>query len=79
MHGLGSMVLIPRGQLGVLVASAGASMTCCSAERALGHVGMSVVTRLVVPPRLPRLYRRRAQAEALSSRNSDVLRLRREF
>jgi hypothetical protein len=39
----------------------------------------NVATGLVVPPMLPRLYRRRAQAEALSSRNSDVLRIRREL
>ena len=52
--------MVPRGEVGIVVAGLGLSYGAIDSEMYSVVVGMAVITTLVVPPLLPALVRRAA-------------------
>ncbi|MGH2427482.1 MAG: cation:proton antiporter [Candidatus Limnocylindria bacterium] len=58
--------MVPRGEVGIVIAGLGLSTGAIDSEIYSVVVGMAIVTTLIVPPLLPMLIRR-AEAEAVSA------------
>ena len=58
--------MVPRGEVGIVVAGLGLSAGAINSEIYSVVVGMAIITTLIVPPLLPLLVRK-AEAEAVSS------------
>ena len=55
--------MVPRGEVGIVVAGLGLSAGAIDSELYTVVVGMAILTTLMVPPLLPRLVRRAASSE----------------
>ncbi len=55
--------MVPRGEVGIVVAGLGLSAGAIDSQLYTVVVGMAILTTLIVPPLLPRLVRRAASAE----------------
>ncbi len=58
--------MVPRGEVGIVVAGLGLSQGAIDGEIYTVVVGMAILTTLVVPPLLPVLVRRAERADAIN-------------
>ena len=62
--------MVPRGEVGIVVAGLGLSQGAIGGEIYTVVVGMAILTTIVVPPLLPVLVRRAERADASPERDA---------